>query len=148
MDRAEEVRRESGDDGFKKAPIGAGPYRFVSFNPGVELVVEAYEQYWRKVPSVKRLVFKVMPDHATRLAALKRGDADVVYLISGELAGEVRRTQGLTLKAVFPSNHRILTIPPGRGGCSPRRATRTDSTPASSSVTSRCAPGAKRRSPT
>src|SRR5437870_3835605 len=32
-----------GDDGFKKAPIGAGPYKFVSFNPGVELVLEAYE---------------------------------------------------------------------------------------------------------
>src|SRR5712692_6376987 len=44
-----------GDDGFKKAPVGAGPYRFVSFNPGVELVLEAYEPYWRKSPSVKRL---------------------------------------------------------------------------------------------
>ena len=42
-----------GDEGFKKAPIGAGPYRFVSFNPGVELTLEAYEQYWRKPPSVK-----------------------------------------------------------------------------------------------
>ena len=97
-----------GDDGFKKAPIGAGPYRFVSFNPGVELILEAYEQYWRKVPHVKRLVFRVMPDHATRLAALKRGDADVVYLISGELADEVKRTPGLTLKAVFPSNHWLI----------------------------------------
>src|SRR5581483_2386069 len=29
-----------GDDGFKKAPVGAGPYKFVSFNPGVELVLE------------------------------------------------------------------------------------------------------------
>src|SRR5437016_2361836 len=37
-----------GDDGFKKAPIGAGPYKFVSFNPGIELVLEAYEGYWRK----------------------------------------------------------------------------------------------------
>src|SRR5687767_4475304 len=45
-----------GDDGFKKAPIGAGPYKFVSFNPGVELVLEAFEQYWRKPPTVKRLV--------------------------------------------------------------------------------------------
>src|SRR5467141_4341961 len=97
-----------GDDGFKKAPIGAGPYRFVSFNPGVELIVEAYEQYWRKVPNVKRLVFRVIPDHATRLAALKRGDVDVVYLISGELAGEVKRTPGLTLKAVCPSNHWLI----------------------------------------
>ena len=30
-----------GDDGFKKAPVGAGPYRFVSFSPGIELVLEA-----------------------------------------------------------------------------------------------------------
>src|SRR5262249_41583881 len=51
-----------GDEGFKRAPIGAGPYKFVSFNPGVELVVEAFEQYWRKVPNVKRLVLKVIPD--------------------------------------------------------------------------------------
>src|SRR5881397_3018255 len=97
-----------GDEGYKKMPIGAGPYRFVSFTPGVELVLEAFEQYWRKVPNVKRLVLRVIPDHATRLAALKRGDVDIVYLISGELAGEVRRTPGLTLKAVFPSNHWLI----------------------------------------
>ena len=87
-----------GDDGFKKAPIGAGPYRFVAFNPGIELVLEAHEQYWRKVPSVKRLVIKSVQDEATRLAMLKRGEADVIYLLQGELAEEVRRTQGLTLK--------------------------------------------------
>src|SRR6266404_4689935 len=43
-----------GDDGFKKAPIGAGPYKFVSFNPGIELVLDAFPDYWRKSPSVKR----------------------------------------------------------------------------------------------
>src|SRR2546425_3728259 len=88
-----------GDDGFKKAPVGAGPYRFVSFTPGVELVLEAYEQYWRKAPSVKRLVFKSVPDESTRLAMLKRGEADVAYSIRGALAEEIRRTPGLTLKA-------------------------------------------------
>jgi len=88
-----------GDEGFKKAPVGAGPYRFVSFVPGVELVVEAYEQYWRKTPSVKRLVFKVVPDESTRLAMLKRAEADVAYSIRGALAEELRRTPGLTLKA-------------------------------------------------
>ena len=50
-----------GDDGFKKAPIGAGPYKFVSFTPGVELVLEAFEQYWRKTPSVKRIVHEGDP---------------------------------------------------------------------------------------
>ncbi len=87
-----------GDDGFKKAPIGAGPYRFVSFNPGIELVLEAYEQYWRKTPSVKRLVLKAVPRRGHAAGELKRGEADIVYLLQGELAEEVKRTPGLTLK--------------------------------------------------
>jgi peptide/nickel transport system substrate-binding protein len=70
----------------------------VSFNPGVELVLEAFDQYWRKPPQVKRVVFKVIPDESTRLAALKRGEIDIVYSIRGELAEELRRTPGLTLK--------------------------------------------------
>jgi peptide/nickel transport system substrate-binding protein len=87
-----------GEDGFKKAPIGAGPYKFVSFTPGVELVLEAFEQYWRKSPSVKRLVLRVIPDESTRLAALKRGEVDLAYSIRGELAEELQRTPGLALK--------------------------------------------------
>src|SRR5215471_2677718 len=89
-----------GDEGFKKAPIGAGPYKFVSFTPGVELVLEAFEGYWRKSPTVKRLVMKVVPDEATRLAALKRGEVDIAYSIRSELAEELQRTPGLTLKPV------------------------------------------------
>src|SRR5881296_1106010 len=72
-----------GDDGFKKHPIGAGPYKFASFMPGVELVLEANEQYWRKVPNVKRLTLKVVTEESTRLAALKRGEVDIVYSIRG-----------------------------------------------------------------
>ena len=87
-----------GDEGFKKAPVGAGPYRFVSFTPGVELVLEAHEQYWRKTPSVKRLVLKTVADETTRLAMLKRGEADIGYAFRGVTAEEVRRTPGLTLK--------------------------------------------------
>jgi len=94
-----------GDDGYKKAPVGAGPYKFVSFTPGVELVMEAFEQYWRKTPSVKRLVFRVVPDGATRLAMLKRGEADIVYSVRGALGEEVARTPGLKLAAiVLPAN--------------------------------------------
>jgi len=89
-----------GEDGFKKAPVGAGPYKFASFQPGVELAFEAFDQYWRKSPNVKRLVFKAIPDEATRLAALKRGEIDIVYSIRGELAEELQRSPGLTLKPV------------------------------------------------
>jgi peptide/nickel transport system substrate-binding protein len=91
-----------GDDGFKKHPIGAGPYKFVSHAPGVELVVEANETYWRKVPHVKRLVFKSVPEPTTRLAMLKKGEADVAYTFPGELAEEVRRDPQLTLKVTYP----------------------------------------------
>src|SRR5919109_555083 len=98
-----------GEDGFKQAPVGAGPYRFVSFTPGVELVLEATEHYWRKAPSVKRLVFKSIPDETTRLAALKRGEVDIAYAIGGELGEEVRRTPGLTLRPTpFASTHWLL----------------------------------------
>src|SRR5262249_47292256 len=100
-----------GDDGFKKAPVGAGPYKFVSFAPGVELVLEAFEGYWRKVPNVKRLVFKAVPDEATRLAMLKRGEADVVYSIRGALAEELQRTPGLTLKpTVIPGTQWLVFV--------------------------------------
>ena len=90
-----------GEDGFKKAPIGAGPYKFVSFRPGVELTLTAFEQYWRKAPSVKTLVLRVIPDEATRLAALKRGEVDVVYSVTGPLAEELKRTPGLALKPTY-----------------------------------------------
>jgi peptide/nickel transport system substrate-binding protein len=83
-----------GDDGFKKAPVGAGPYRFVSFNPGVELTLEAYEGFWRKTPSVKRVVIKSVPDEATRAVMVKRGETDIAYGLRGPDADDVRRTPG------------------------------------------------------
>src|SRR5439155_18981495 len=89
---------------FKKAPIGAGPYRFVSFTPGVELVLEAVDQYWRKSPSVRRLVFKAIPDASTRFVALKRGEIDVSYWMTASLGEELRRTPGLTLKPAIAYN--------------------------------------------
>ncbi|HEX2441615.1 MAG TPA: ABC transporter substrate-binding protein [Methylomirabilota bacterium] len=86
-----------GDDGFKKHPIGLGPYKFVSHTPGIELVMEANESYWRKMPSVKRLVFKSVPESTTRLAMLKRGEVDVAYLLEVPQAQEVKRDPNLRL---------------------------------------------------
>jgi len=71
LDRAEEVHGEVRSDGFKKAPVASAPTSFVSHTPGVELVMEAYEGYWRKVPTVKRIVYKSVPEATTRLAMLK-----------------------------------------------------------------------------
>src|SRR6266850_854131 len=69
----------------------------------IELVVEAFDGYWRKPPAVKRLVFKSVPDDSTRLVMLKRGETDIATGFRGPNAEEVRRTSGLTLKVTLPT---------------------------------------------
>ena len=91
-----------GDDGFRKHPIGAGPYRFVSHQPGVEVVLEAYPGYWRHVPYIKRLVMKSVPETTSRVAMLKNGEADIAYALDGEDALNVKRDPRLQL---VPSKH-------------------------------------------
>jgi peptide/nickel transport system substrate-binding protein len=86
-----------GDDGFRKYPIGLGPYKFVSHTPGVELTMEANEEYWRKMPHVKRLVLKSVVDASTRMAMLKKGEIDVAYYIDAAHAEEVKRDPKLRL---------------------------------------------------
>src|SRR3989475_3911245 len=86
-----------GDDGFRKHPIGAGPYKFVGHTPGVEVVLEAYTGYWRRVPNVKRLVMKSVPDGSTRLAMLKTGEADIAVALDGPEGLEVKRDSRLQL---------------------------------------------------
>src|SRR2546428_8598535 len=61
--------------------------------------MEAFEGYWRKVPQVKRLVYKSVPEATTRMAMLKKGEVDVAYLLDAPMAEEVRRTP--TLKLAF-----------------------------------------------
>jgi peptide/nickel transport system substrate-binding protein len=100
-----------GEDGFRRAPIGAGPYRFVSFQPGIELTLEAFEGYWRKIPSVKRLVIRSIPEESTRAAALKRGEVDIAYFFNGPIAEDVRRTPGLTLTAMRTNGVLFLMFP-------------------------------------
>jgi peptide/nickel transport system substrate-binding protein len=86
-----------GDEGFRKHPIGLGPYKFVSYTPGVELIMEAVEGYWRKVPHVKRLVLKSIVDPSTRMAMLKKGEVDIAYDLDAAHAEEVKRDPKLRL---------------------------------------------------
>jgi peptide/nickel transport system substrate-binding protein len=83
-----------GDDGFLQHPIGLGPYKFVSHSPGVEVVLEAYEGYWRRVPHIKRLVIRGVPDVTTRLAMLKKREVDFAGL-QGATAEEALRDPSL-----------------------------------------------------
>jgi peptide/nickel transport system substrate-binding protein len=100
-----------GDEGFKQRPVGLGPYRFVSMTPGVELVLEANEHYWRKLPSIKRIVFKGVPDRTARLAMLKTGEADIAYLMLGDEAAAIRSDPKLRLARVISSATWWLEFP-------------------------------------
>jgi peptide/nickel transport system substrate-binding protein len=93
---------EVGDDGFKKQPIGAGPYKFVSTKPGIEVVLEAFPSYWRRVPSVKTLVMRSVPEATTRALMLKTGEADIAYALDGPDAEDIKNTPGLQ---IVPSKH-------------------------------------------
>jgi peptide/nickel transport system substrate-binding protein len=93
-----------GTEKFQEHPIGAGPYRFVHYQPGVELVLEANPTYWRQVPHVQRLVLKSVPEATTRLAMLKTQEADVVSAFLGPLGDEVRRDPNLQLEPTAPPN--------------------------------------------
>ena len=100
-----------GDDGFKRAPVGAGPYKFVSFNPGIELVLEAFDGYWRKTPSVKRLVFRSILEEETRLVALKRGEVDIAYSIRGRPGRGAAAHAGAHPQAELSARHVLARLP-------------------------------------
>jgi peptide/nickel transport system substrate-binding protein len=100
-----------GDEGFQRHPVGLGPYRFVRSNPGVELVLEANERYWRKVPSIKSIIFKGVPERATRLAMLKTGEADIAYLMIGDEGGAVKADPNLRLASTIPPAVWYLEFP-------------------------------------
>jgi peptide/nickel transport system substrate-binding protein len=100
-----------GEDGFKRQPVGLGPYRFVRMDPGQEIVLEANDQYWRKKPSIKRVVIKGVPDRTTRLAMLKTGEADIAYLMVGVEAATVKADPKLRLVYVIPSGTWWIEFP-------------------------------------
>ncbi len=99
-----------GDGEYKKHPIGAGPYKFVEFTPGVRIVGEAYEGYWRKVPNIKRLEFHSNSEPATRLAMVKRGEMDVAVLMQGVFYENVKKDKSLRLLNPF-SPTRYIAYP-------------------------------------
>jgi peptide/nickel transport system substrate-binding protein len=88
-----------GDDEFKQHPVGAGPYKFASNTPGIEIVLEAFPEYWRRVPNVKTLVMRSVPDATTRALMLKTGEADIAYALDGPDAEGIQETPGLKIVA-------------------------------------------------
>jgi peptide/nickel transport system substrate-binding protein len=84
-----------GRDGFKARPLGAGPYKFVSQQAGVQMVFEAWEDYWRRPPATKTIVVKGIRDTAARMAGLETGELDLAFGMTGKLLPRVMANKNL-----------------------------------------------------
>ena len=67
----------SGHD-FNKEPIGTGPYKFVAWNKGESIELEANEDYWGEVPAIKHVIWKIIPEGSSRTMALEAGEVDMI----------------------------------------------------------------------
>ncbi len=91
-----EAVKEKGD-GFADAPVGSGPFQFVSKIAGQELVMERNENYWGNVPQIKTLILKPISDASARLAALQSGEVDWAEVVPVESL-ESLKSQGYQVK--------------------------------------------------
>ncbi len=70
--------QEKGPAYLATHPVGTGPYKFVKWVKDDEIVLEAFDHYWRGTPKIKRVVFKPIPEATTRVASLQTGETDII----------------------------------------------------------------------
>jgi len=58
-------------------PVGTGPYKFVKWTTGREIVVEKNPDYWGEKPKINKIVFKIITDNTVAFQVLKRQELDV-----------------------------------------------------------------------
>ncbi len=61
-------------------PIGSGPYKFVSWEKGQNVVLEANEDYWdsENMPQTKNIIFRFIAENSSRVTALTNGEVDII----------------------------------------------------------------------
>ncbi len=70
---------DSSPEEFNRHPVGAGPYKFVSWELGGDVVLEAFEDYYKGAPAVKRVIFRTIPEAINRSIGLETGEVDLAY---------------------------------------------------------------------
>jgi peptide/nickel transport system substrate-binding protein len=82
--------------------LGTGPYKYVSWKSGSEIVLERFKDYWDKSAGkgVAKAVFKVVPEGATRVTGLKTGEIDATALIPLDLLPVVEGLDKVQLQGV------------------------------------------------
>ncbi len=70
---------EQRGDGFKRNPIGTGPFAFASDTPAQSLELVAHDGYFRGAPKIKKISYRFIPSDASRDLAFQNGELDVEY---------------------------------------------------------------------
>jgi peptide/nickel transport system substrate-binding protein len=97
---------EVGTQGFVALPIGTGPFKFVSAKGLEEIVMERFDDYYGGAPDlepvgaacVAEVVFRVIPEASTRVAALLANEVDIIQAVPAELIGTLEKTPGIQVK--------------------------------------------------
>ena len=102
-----------GEDGFAKAPVGTGPWKFVSRSVKEELKLEAFSEYWNKDarPGVKDLTIKIIPEDLTRVAAFKSGAVDWIDNVPPSMVAEFKKMPGVTTFTAISGNNLYIDFP-------------------------------------
>ncbi len=77
---------------FWRNPVGTGPFTATKFTPNVELILEPNPFSLRVVPSATKIIFKVIPEDASRMSGLRSGGLDVVNKVPTDDIASLRRT--------------------------------------------------------
>jgi len=88
---------EVGDDYLAEHAMGTGPFKLVRWDKGTQIVMERFDDYYGGSPDippvgpakVKTLIFKVIPETSSRIAALQAGEVDIITKVPTDLMGQI-----------------------------------------------------------
>jgi peptide/nickel transport system substrate-binding protein len=92
--------QEAGQEGFGKKPIGTGAWKFVDWQPGVQLRVTPNPDYWGKKPSIQDIQFRWAPDASARVALLETGEVHLAQNVPPALVERVERSGQARIEAI------------------------------------------------
>src|SRR5215831_7254964 len=98
---SEKVAKEKGDAFMAENPIGTGPYKFVHWLKGREILLERNESYWGAKPAIKYAKIRIIPDKATQVADLLAGGVDIVRALPPDQI-EVLKASGAAYVTTAP----------------------------------------------
>lgn len=103
---------EVGSEGLQARPVGTGPFRFVDRVADGHLTVERNEDWWGERPIWDRVVFRIIPEASTRIAALRAGEVDIAKNLPPDQAAAVESDPLLRVATVASVRTPYIAIYP------------------------------------